>query len=106
MNIGMAVGTVLPHVGKDRPEMALRAVNFFVCAAKWIPRSVVVEFGDGANRGPAYVRMTVLARNGKRTVGTSTGLPLRIRCASEGKRENKENELRADLKPSGNNCPP
>ena len=64
MDIGVAVRAVLADVREDRPEVALRAVEFFVHAAKGITRGVVAEFRNGANRGPARVRVTILAGNG------------------------------------------
>jgi hypothetical protein len=85
MNIGVAVRAVLADISKDRPEMALRAVDFFVHAAKGISRRVVAEFRNGANRAPACVRVTVLARNGQGAVRTPAGLPLRGRRVDAGK---------------------
>ena len=90
MNIGMAVRAVLADIGKDRLDVALRAGNFFVHAAKGISRGVVVEFRNGANRNPACACMAVLARNGKRAVRTPGGLLLRIRRADESQCKNKE----------------
>jgi len=64
VNIGVAVCAVLTDVGKDRPEVALRAVDFFVLAAKGISRRIMVEFRNGADRGPTGVCVAVLAGNG------------------------------------------
>ena len=99
MNISVAVGAVLPDVGKDRPQVALRAVNLFVCGAKGVPRAVVVEFRNGPNRGPTCVGVAVFARNGKWAVGTAAGLLLCVRRAGEGKRKKQKRQPRADVKP-------
>jgi hypothetical protein len=106
MNIRVAVRTVLPDIGEDGPEMALRAVNFFVHSAKGISRGVVVEFWDRANRGPARARVTILAGYRKGSVRTPAGLLLCIRRADESKCQQKEREPRADLERSENHCPP
>lgn len=90
MNVGVAIRAVLPHISEDRLDVALRAGNFFVHAAERIPRGVVVEFRNGANRNPAGVGVAVLARNSKRAVRAPCGLLLRIRRADEGKCKNKE----------------
>ena len=77
VNVRMAIGAVLSNVGENRFCVASRAGNFFVHAAKGVFRSVVVEFGYGANGGPACVRVAILARNVEGTVRTPARLPLR-----------------------------
>jgi hypothetical protein len=90
MNVGVAVRAIFPDIREDRLDVALRAGNFFVHAAKGISRGVVVEFRNSANRNPACICVAVLARNGKRAVRAPRGLLLRIRRADEGKCKNKE----------------
>jgi hypothetical protein len=70
MNIGVAVRAILADVGEYRPEVALRAVKFFVHAAKRISCGVVVEFRHAANGRPACAGVTVFTRNGKGTMRT------------------------------------
>jgi len=106
MNIRVAVRAVLPDIGEDGPEVALRAINFFVHSAKRISRGVVVEFWDRANWGPARARVTVFAGYSKGSMRTPAGLLLRIRRADESKCQHKEREPRADLERSENHCPP
>jgi hypothetical protein len=77
VNVSMAIGAVLPNVGKNRFGVASRAGNFFVHAAKGVLRRVVVEFGYGANGGPACVRVAIFAGNVERTMRTPARLPLR-----------------------------
>jgi len=79
VNVSVAIGAVLANVGKNRLGVASRAGYFFVHAAKRVPRGVVVEFGNGADGGPACVRVTIFAGNGHGTVRTPTRLPLRGR---------------------------
>ena len=106
MNIGVAVRAVLADIGEDGPEVALRAVNFFVHSAKRISRGVVVEFWDRANRGPARARVTVFAGYRKGSMRTPAGLLLRIRRADENNCQQKERDPRADLERSEHLCPP
>jgi hypothetical protein len=106
MNIGVAVRAVLADIGEDGPDVALRAVNFFVHSAKRISRGVVVEFWDRANRGPACARVTVLAGYRKGSMRTPAGLLLCIRRADESKCQHKERHPRADLERSKNHYSP
>jgi hypothetical protein len=84
MNISMAVRAVLAHIGEDRLYVALRAVHFFVHAAKGISRGVVIEFRDGADRAPTRARVAILAGDGKRAVRIPSKLPLSGGLGSEG----------------------
>ena len=79
MNVGMAIGAVLPDIGEDRLGMALAAGHFAMPAAEGIARSVVIEFRKRTKRRPAGGRMTILARNLERTVGIWRGILLRRR---------------------------
>ncbi len=97
VNIGVAVCAVLTDVSKDRPEVALRAVDFFVLAAKGISRRVVVEFRNGANRGPACICVTVLAGNGQGAMRTPARLPLRGQRVGTGKHQSREDEPKTEL---------
>ena len=90
VNIGVAILTILAHIGKDRFYVALRALNFLVHTAQWITRFVVIEFRDGADGAPACGGVAVLAGNGKRSVRTTSGFPLRCRCARCWPREDQQ----------------
>jgi hypothetical protein len=105
MNIGVAVRAILADVGEHRPEVAGRAVKFFVHAAKWISRGVVVEFRDGANRRPACAGVTVLTRNGKGAMRTPGRLPLGSSRKGESQHKNIQREARADLTGVRNDSP-
>ena len=76
VNVGVTIGAVLANVGENRLGVASRAGYFFVHAAKRVARGVVVEFGNGANGGPAGVRVAIFAGNVEGTVRTSARLPL------------------------------
>jgi hypothetical protein len=88
MNVGVAVRAIFPDISEDRFDVALRAGNFFVHAAKGISRGVVVELRNGADRNPACICVAVLARNRKRAVRAPCGLLLRIRRADKGQCKN------------------
>ena len=106
MNISMAVRAVLPDVNKDRLQVALGAINFFVHPAQGVTRRVVVELGNWTNRSPADVRVTVFARSGKWAMGIPAGLPLSIGRRSEGQGKHQEHKLRADFERLRNGSPP
>src|SRR5882762_6921905 len=88
MNVGVAVRAIFPDISEDRLDVALRAGNFFVHAAKGISRGVVVELRNGANRNPTGAGVAVLARNCQRAVRAPCRLLLRIRRADEGQCKN------------------
>ena len=83
MNVGVTIGARLSNVGENRFGVTGRAGYFFMHAAKRIPRGVVLEFGNGADGGPACVRVAVFARNSEGAVRTSGGLPLGLHRAAE-----------------------
>lgn len=88
VKIGMAVRTLLAHVGKHQFDVALRAFHFFMHAAQRVARRIVVKFRDATDRLPTQRRMTVFARdiqsptvwipsNWLRCRGTALGAELR-----------------------------
>lgn len=83
VNVGVAIGAVLSNIGENQLGVASGAGHFFVHAAQRVARGVVAEFGNGANRSPACVRVAVFAGNVEGTVRTSARLPLGIRRAAE-----------------------
>jgi hypothetical protein len=72
----VAIGAIFPNVGEDRLDMAARAGNFFVHAAKRVTRGVVVEFWNGANGGPTRAGMAIFAGDIQGPVRTPARLPL------------------------------
>ena len=92
MNVGVAVRAILTDVRKDRPEVALGAVDFFMHAAERKSRAFMVEFRYGANRGPARIRVTILARNGQGSMRTPARLPLGGHRAARGEQKDTERE--------------
>ncbi len=97
VNIGMAIRAILADIRKDRPEVALRAVDFFVLAANGISRRIMVEFRNGANRGPACICVTVLAGNGQGAMRTPSRLPLCGQRVGTGKHQSREDEPKTEL---------
>jgi len=76
VNVGVAIGAVLTNIGENWFGMASGAGYLFMHAAKRVPRGVVVEFGNGANGGPACVRVAIFAGSGEGAVRTPARLPL------------------------------
>jgi hypothetical protein len=72
----VALFTILAHIGEHRLEVALRALNFLVHLAQWIAGLVVIEFRNRTNGAPARSGVAILARNGERSVRTTSGRPL------------------------------
>jgi len=80
VNVGVAILAVLPDVGENRLDVALRALHLFVHAAKGILGLAVVEFRDSADGLPAGGGVAVFTRNCKGPVRTTGDLPLRQGC--------------------------
>jgi len=99
VNIGMAILTVLAHVCEYRFYVTLRALNFLVHAAQRIPSFIVIKFRDGADGAPASSGVAVLAGDGKRSVRTTSSLPLRCgyRYGSARCRPREEQQATQDL---------
>ena len=82
----VAVGAILAHIREHRLQVTLNAGNLLVHAAQRVVGLVVIEFRNRANRSPARSRVTVLTRNGQRTVGIAGDLFLGDRryCGTSG----------------------
>ena len=83
VDVRVAVFAIFAYIGEYGLDVALRARHFFVHAAKRVFGFIVVEFWHRTDRPPARRVVTVLARNGQRSVRTSASLPLRgvgLRC--------------------------
>lgn len=105
MNVGVATGAVLANIGEHRFRVASRAGNFFVHAAQRVSRTVVIKFGDGADRSPTNVGVAIFASSVQWTVRTAFGLLLCGRNTDTPQRKNKKREKPANLKRSINDCP-
>jgi hypothetical protein len=101
----VAIGAVFPDVGEYRLGVAAGAGNFLVHAAQGVPRGVMIEFGNRANRSPTRVGVTVFARNIEGTVRTSARLPLGIYRTRTSQGKNEEDEKTTDLDDARNNRP-
>lgn len=62
MNVGVAIRTILSDVGKDRLDVTLHALHFFVEPAQRISCFVVIKFWNGSDRTPARRCMAIFAR--------------------------------------------
>ena len=94
VNVGMAIGALVAHVGKHRIGMALLAGNVLVQAAQRVPRLVVIEFRHFADRLPAAKRVAVLAGNVELAVGAARGFRhtrwLRWNATKRGQQQQNE----------------
>ena len=68
MNVGMAVGAILAHVLENQACMALGAGHLLVHAPQRIPGVIVIELRVRADRLPARIGVTLLARDSERAV--------------------------------------
>ncbi len=84
VDVGMAIGALVPHVAEHGLHVALRASDTLVQSTQGIARLIVVEFRSITNRFPSTQRVAVLTRNVKRTVGT-TRSSTRLRRSREGR---------------------
>jgi hypothetical protein len=104
VNVRMAIRAVLSNFGENWIGVASRAGYFFVHAAQRVSRGVVIEFRNGADRGPASGGVAIFTRYIKRSVRTSTWLPLR-RCGHKaGEAEKYDHEPASHLDPRVNVC--
>jgi hypothetical protein len=81
MNVGMAVLASLSNVCEHRFHVTLGAGHGLMHAPEWVPRLIVIEFGNRADRPPRVGGMAVLARNAKISVRTVRTCRLRLRGA-------------------------
>ena len=80
MNVSVAIGALLTHVGEYRLDVALGAGHSLMHAAQRIASLVMVELGHAADRLPAAQGVAILAGNIKRAVRTTAvGIGLRLR---------------------------
>lgn len=68
VDIGVAVTALSADIAEHRFQVALRACNSFVHAAKWVAGLAVIELRYLANRSPAAEGVAILAGNIQRTV--------------------------------------
>ena len=70
MNVCMTLGALGAYLLEHHVCMALCAGDLRVHASQRVGSLVVIELGEGANRLPARVCVTVLTRDGEGSVGT------------------------------------
>jgi hypothetical protein len=89
VNISMAIGALVAHVGEHRFGVALGAGHALVHAAQGKARLVVIEFGCAPDRLPPALRVTVLAGNVQRPMGAAahTAGPSLAAAHRHGQRE-------------------
>lgn len=98
MHVRVAVLAIFGHISENWFYVALRALHFFMHAAQWIFRFIVVEFRNRFDGAPSGSRMAVFARDRERAMRTSGGLPLRCRHRTIGWLQCKEQEPAENLK--------
>lgn len=84
VNVGVTIRTILPDVGKNGFQVALRTLHFFVHAAQGIFRFAVIELGNGTDGLPTGGRVTVLAWYVQWTVRTTGSLFLWSNVSGNG----------------------
>ncbi len=87
MNVRMAVLAALPHIGKHRLDVTLRAGHRLVHAAQGIARLIVIEFGDGPDRPPSVGGVAILAGHRQSAVRAVCARILRSRAQRSAKRQ-------------------
>ena len=70
MHVGVAIGAMRTYILEHEGRVALRAPHVLVHSPQRIAGVVVIELGEGADRLPTRVRVTVLTRDGEGSVGT------------------------------------
>ena len=76
VNIGVAVGAILPDIRKHRLHVALHAFHLLVHAAQRITGLVVIEFRHCFHRAPAGGRVAIFAGDVQWTVWVAAGFLL------------------------------
>ena len=97
VNVRVALFAILADIGEYWLDVALRALHFFMQAPQSITCLVVIEFRNRTNGFPACRRMTVLARNGQRTVRALGVAPLTGRKRSTGDWPRQQHQPTKDL---------
>ena len=89
VDVGVAVLASLPDAGEDRLDVALDAGHRTVHAAQRIPRLIMIELRNRADRPPSAGRVAVLTRNVEIAVRTMRAPRSPSLCASRnsGKRQ-------------------
>lgn len=96
MNVGVAVGASLTHIGKNWLDVALGASQVLVHAAKRISRLIVIEFRNVADRLPSAEGMAILAGNIQRAMWAARagrGLPLRGSGNCGGEQQQRHDQI-------------
>lgn len=99
MNVRMAIGTSLAHIGEDRPDVTLRARHVLVHAAQGELSLVVIKFGNRADRLPSCRGMAVLARHiqiAMRAVSHGAILTLSRRRSSGRQEHDSKDEIHSN----------
>lgn len=103
VNVRVAVGTFVTHIGENQFGMALRAGNRLMHAAQRITGLVVIELRNAANRRPTIYGVAILAGNREgavRAARTVVGLGLRRdRGRQHQPKNNLDQECRSQLAP-------
>jgi len=96
MNVGVAVGAFLTHVGKDRLDVALGTSHVLVHAAKRVSCLIVIKFRNVADRFPATKGVAILARDIQRAMRAARAgrsLPLRDSGNCGGEQQQRHDQI-------------
>lgn len=80
VNVGMAIGAFLTHIGKDRFDVALRASHSLMHAAERVPRLAMIKLRNVADGFPSTEGVAILAGDIQRAMRAARiGVDLRLR---------------------------
>lgn len=99
MNVGVAIGALVTHVGEYRFDVALRAGHSLMHTSQWIASLVMVELRHVADRLPSAQGVAILARNVQgavRAASIAIGLRLRPRRQDGDQQQERDKQPTPD----------
>jgi len=100
VNVSVAIGASLAHVGEDRLDVALRASNSLMHAAEWVPRLAVIKLRNVADRFPSAEGVAILARDIQWAMRAARiGVALRLRISGNCGCEQQQRRDQIDQSP-------
>lgn len=76
VNVGVTIGALVSHIGKNQACVALGTRNILMESAQWVTGLIVIKFGNITDWFPSRERMAVLARDVQRPVRAVRSSPL------------------------------
>ena len=100
VDVGMAVGATVTHVGEHRLDVTLGAGNALVHATQGIAGLAVIKLRKVANWRPSAIGVAVLAGDIQISVGAMGGRSrgLRLRTFGSARKKRKQRQDQIDVK--------